>query len=535
MIQPLRQSLMRAIPAALLLCTAYATHAATLPAGLTEQVITNTVERARSAFNVPGIAVAVVQDGEVVFSRGYGRRTQDSASAPVDSRTMFAIGSNTKEFTATALAQLVDQGRLGWNDRVIDHMPEFRLADPAITRDFRVSDLLTHHSGMGQGAGDLMLFSHSTFTRPEILAGLPFMPFTAPFRSTYAYNNLLYVVAGALVERMTGQSWEEVVQKQLIDAADLPACQSTPPVKGQTNVAIGEGESSILPDRSALRLPGVAPAGGIWCSADGVTRWAQTYLNGGRAPNGRQVFSQASRDALWAPHGLLPLPDTAEATQTHFRAYGYGWFMEDFFGLKRVWHTGTISGMVSYVTFLPERKSAIIVLTNHYSHAAPFAIATELSAYVANGKSADWVTYFQNAQNAKDAADRKKVAETGPGSPARPFITLSHEAQQDYVGTYRDDWRGPITISRRGKDLRMSFSHADGLTGTLSALPHDLFTVRWDDRAQDADDDSYVQFERDLSGQVSGLKMQVIGSDFSFDAQDLHPKKVHPSPEAPKP
>ena len=526
MIQPFRQSLMLAVSTALFLSTTCITHAATLPRGLTEQDITATVERARSAFDVPGVAVAVVQDGEVVFSRGYGRRTQDSASAPVDARTMFAIGSNTKEFTTTALAQLVDQGKLKWNDRVIDHMPDFRVADPAITRDFRISDLLTHHSGMGQGAGDLMLFSHSTFTRPEILAGLPFMPFTAPFRSEYAYNNLLYVVAGALVEHLTGQSWEDVVQKRLIDAAGLPACQSTPPVKGQTNVAIGEGESTALPERSALRLPGVAPAGGIWCSADGVARWAQTYLNGGRAPNGQQIFSQASRNALWDPHGLLPLPDTAEATKTHFRAYGYGWFMEDFFGLKRVWHTGTISGMVSYVTFLPERRSGIVILTNHDDHAATYAIATTLSSYVATGASSDWVTHFQNEKNAKQAANAKKAAESGPGSPARPFITLSHDAQQDYVGTYRDDWRGPITISRRGKDLRMSFSHADGLIGTLSALPHDLFIVRWEDREQDADDDSYVQFERDISGQVSGMKMQVIGSDFSFDAQDLHPQKV---------
>ncbi|GBR44391.1 serine hydrolase [Gluconobacter roseus] len=535
MIQPARQSFMLAISAALLLSTTCATRAATLPAGLTEQNITTTVEHARLAFDVPGIAVAVVQDGEVVFSRGYGRRAQDSASAPVDTRTMFAIGSNTKEFTATALAQLVDQGKLKWNDRIIDHMPEFRVADPSITRDFRVSDLLTHHSGMGLGAGDLMLFSHSTFTRPEVLAGLPFMPFTASFRSEYAYNNLLYVVAGALVERMTGQSWEEVVQKHLIDAASLPACQSTPPVKGQTNVATGEGESTVLPERSALRLPAVAPAGGIWCSADGVARWAQTYLNGGRAPNGQQIFSQTSRDALWAPHGLLPLPDTADATKTHFRAYGYGWFMEDFFGLKRVWHTGTIGGMVSYVTFLPERKSGIVVLTNHDDPGATYAIATTLSSYVATGKSADWVTHFQNEKTAKQAANAKRAAETGPGSPARPFITLSHDAQQDYVGTYRDDWRGPITISRRGADLRMSFSHADGLTGTLSALPHDLFIVRWDDRGQDADDDSYVQFERDVSGQISGMKMQVIGSDFSFDAQDLHPKKVSSTPEAPNP
>ncbi|MFW7268519.1 serine hydrolase [Gluconacetobacter sp. Hr-1-5] len=529
MLQRIRHSCMMAVSAVALLSAPSATHAASLPPGLTEQKIGTTVERARQAFNVPGIAVAVVHDGEIVFRHGYGRRAEDKTSAPVDARTLFAIGSNTKEFTTTALAQLVDQGKLDWNDRVIDHMPEFRVADPSITRDFRVSDLLTHHSGMGLGAGDLMLFSHSTLTRPEILAGLPFMPFTAPFRTQFAYNNLLYVVAGALVERLTGQSWEEIVQKRLIDAAGLPACQSTPPVKGQTNVATGEGETGILPDKAALQLPGVAPAGGIWCSADGMARWAQTYLNGGRTPDGRQIFSQASRDTLWAPHALLPLPDTADATKTHFRAYGYGWFMEDFFGQKRVWHTGTIDGMVSYMTFLPESRTGIVILTNHDDHNATYAIATTLSAYVATGTSADWVAHWQDAENAAHAAEAKAATTTGPGSPARPFITLSESTQQDYVGTYRDDWRGPITVSRRGKDLRMAFSHADGLTGTLSALPHDLFVVRWDDRGQDSSDDSYVQFERDVSGQVVGMSLRVIGSDFSFDAQDLHPRKVSSS------
>ncbi|WP_246375412.1 serine hydrolase [Gluconacetobacter takamatsuzukensis] len=516
---------MMAVPAAALLSASCPARAASLPPGLTEQEIATTVERARQAFNVPGVAVAVVHDGQIVFSHGYGRRAEDKASAPVDGRTLFAIGSNTKEFTATALAQLVEQGKLDWNDRVIDHMPEFRVADPSITRDFRVSDLLTHHSGMGLGAGDLMLFSHSTLTRPEVLAGLPFMPFTAPFRTQYAYNNLLYVVAGALVERLTGQSWEEVVQKRLIDAAGLPACQSTPPVRGQTDVATGEGESGALPDKATRLLPAVAPAGGIWCSADGMARWAQTYLAGGRAPDGRQVFSQASRDALWAPHALLPLPSTAEATRTHFRAYGYGWFMEDFFGYKRVWHTGTIDGMVSYVTFLPEQKTGIVILTNHDDYNATYSIATTLSAYVATGTSADWVAHWRDAKNAEDAATAKAATTTGPGSPARPFITLSESARQEYAGTYRDDWRGPITVSLRGQDLRMAFSHADGLAGTLSALPHDLFVVRWDDRGQDAEDDSYVQFERDVSGKVVGMSMRVIGSDFSFDAQDLHPRK----------
>ncbi|PYD75678.1 serine hydrolase [Novacetimonas pomaceti] len=501
-----------------------------LPAGLTAEQIDTLVERTRDAFHVPGIAVAVVHDGQVVFSRGYGRRSEDAHSEKVDTRTLFAIGSNTKEFTTTALALLVDQGKLKWDDRVIDHMPEFRVADPFITRDFRISDLLTHHSGMGLGAGDLMLFSHSNFTRPEILAALPYMPFTAPFRANYAYNNLLYVVAGALVEKMTGTSWENFVQSRLIDAAGLPACQSTPPVKGETDVATGEGNSPDLPDRASLSLPVVAPAGGIWCSVDGMTRWVQMYLNGGKTPEGKTIISTAQRDEVWAPHALLPLPDTAEATQGHFRAYGYGWFMEDFFGKKRVWHTGTIDGMVSYVSFLPEMKTGIVVLTNHDDYRPSFVIQTTLNSLVTTGKSADWLAHWKKQEDDNNAEQAKAAATTGPGSPARPFIHLSAQAQRDYVGLYHDDWRGNIHVTQKGNDLRLSFDNSPGLAGNLSALPHDLFVVRWDDRAQDAGDDCYVQFQRDMDGKVTGISMRVVGSDFSFDAQDLHPKKISDKP-----
>lgn len=512
--------------AAALLGAPLSSQAASLPDGLTEDAIASVVERTRTAFHVPGIAIGVVQDGKVVFARGFGERAEDGRHGRVDTRTLFAIGSNTKEFTTTALAQLVDQGKLKWDDHVLDHMPEFRVSDPWITREFRISDLLTHHSGMGLGAGDLLLFSHSTFTRPEVVATLRYMPFTAPFRSAYAYNNLLYVVAGALVEKISGESWEDYVQKHLIDAAALPACQARPPVKGEDDAAVGEGEDGVLPDRTALRLPAVAPAGGIWCSVDGMNRWVQTYLNEGKTPEGRQIISKAQRDAVWTPHALLPLADTAEATGTHLRAYGYGWFTEDFFGRKRVWHTGTIDGMVSYVSFLPEMKNGIVVLTNHDDYRATYAIATTLSSLVATGKSADWVKHWRDELTVKEERQAKEAATSGPGSPARPFLHPGVQELSDYVGLYRDAWRGDMRVALKDDHLRLTFGKAEGLAGTLSALPHDLFVVRWDNRGQDAGDDCYVQFRRDTAGKVRDMNMQVIGSDFSFDAQDLHPVKV---------
>lgn len=495
-----------------------------LPDGLTEKQIDDVVNKARQAFDVPGVAVGVIHDGKIVFAKGYGRKADNEKSGQVDTSTLFAIGSNSKEFTATALATLVDEGKLKWTDRVNDIMPEFRVSDPWITRDFRVSDLLTHHSGMGLGAGDLMLFSHSTFTRKDILAALPYMPFTGRFRADYAYNNLLYVVAGALVEKVSGQTWEHYVQTRLIDTAALPACQSTFPVKGQVDVAAGQGSDGVLPDHADPSA--MAPAGGVWCSVNGMNRWVQTLLNGGQTVDGRKVISLAQRDALWAPHALLPLPDSADRTKSHFRAYGYGWFMEDFYGLKRVWHTGTVSGMVSYVSMLPEKNTGLVVLTNHDDNHATYSIALTMSSLIATGKSDDWVAYWQNEARKAQAKAAQEASTTGPGSHARPFITLPASELKEYVGLYHDAWRGDIRLFLKNNALVMEFGKADGLSGTLSALPHDLFVAKWQNRAEDAGDDSYVQFERDMSGKVTGFHMQVVGSDFSFDAQDLHPLKV---------
>ncbi|WP_244284824.1 serine hydrolase [Acetobacter persici] len=515
-----------ALAALCLVVTGASVQAATvsLPDGLTEKQIDDVVNKARQAFGVPGVAVGVIHDGKIVFAKGYGRKADNEKSGQVDTSTLFAIGSNSKEFTATALATLVDEGKLKWTDRVNDIMPEFRVSDPWITRDFRVSDLLTHHSGMGLGAGDLMLFSHSTFTRKDILAALPYMPFTGRFRADYAYNNLLYVVAGALVEKISGQTWEHYVQTRLIDTAALPACQSTFPVKGQADVAAGQGSDGVLPDHAEPSA--MAPAGGVWCSVNGMNRWVQTLLNGGQTVDGRKVISLAQRDALWAPHALLPLPDSADRTKSHFRAYGYGWFMEDFYGLKRVWHTGTVSGMVSYVSMLPEKNTGLVVLTNHDDNHATYSIALTMSSLIATGKSDDWVAYWQNEARKAQAKAAQEASTTGPGSPARPFITLPVSELKEYVGLYHDAWRGDIRLFLKNNALVMEFGKADGLSGTLSALPHDLFVAKWQNRAEDAGDDSYVQFERDMSGKVTGFHMQVVGSDFSFDAQDLHPLKV---------
>ena len=230
------------------------------PAGARDSDIERVVTKAMETFSVPGVAVGIVKDGRLVFSRGYGVRDVGKP-AQVDADTIFAIASNTKAFTAAALAMLVDEGKLGWDDRVVDHLPQFRLADAYVTQEFTVRDLLTHRSGLGLGAGDLMMFPHTDFTRAELMANLRHLPFASSFRSTYAYDNLLYIVAGELVPAVTGTSWEDFVEKRILQRVKMAPCAVVRErLQGTTNIAtphaVVEGKLvAVLPDDVSTGAP----------------------------------------------------------------------------------------------------------------------------------------------------------------------------------------------------------------------------------------------------------------------------------------
>jgi len=164
------------------------------------------VESIRSAFNVPGIGLAIVKDGRVVLARGYGVRTLGKPG-DVDGNTLFGIASNTKAFTATAIGMLVEEGKLEWDAPVTRYIPWFRLSDPYVTREITVRDLLVHRSGLGLGAGDLLWWPASTYNRKEIARRLSSIPLATSFRNAYAYDNVLYLVAGEVIESVSGQTW----------------------------------------------------------------------------------------------------------------------------------------------------------------------------------------------------------------------------------------------------------------------------------------------------------------------------------------
>jgi CubicO group peptidase (beta-lactamase class C family) len=483
-----------------------------------------TVERVRSQFDVPGIAVAVVKDGQVVLERGYGVR-ELGKPAPVQADTLFAIASNTKAFTATSLNLLAEQGRLKMDDRVIDHLPGFRMSDPYVTGEMRIRDLLSHRSGLSLGAGDLLFWPTTGYSNQEVVQRLAKVPLKAGFRDRYAYDNILYAVAQQVIEQVSGQSYADFLQQHIFTPVGMDGTRyNADHLKPGDNAAVGHAkyDFSTLRTVAPLTWSNNAGAGGIYSSVHDMARWMNVQLAHGTLENGQALFSAKSQQGMWqmiTPQAV-PEPSVPQlaAAKPNFAGYGEGWSLSDYRGQKLVWHTGGWPGMVSRVTLVPEQKLGIVVLTNQEVGAAFNAITMDvLDAYL-QAPQTDWVAAYAAAvAKAQDKADegwaRHQAARDASSRPSLPLA--------GYAGGYRDAWYGDVAVEQKGRALRLRFGKTAQLVGTLEHWQHDTFIVRWDDRSLNAD--AFVNFSLDPDGKVRDMRMQAISSltDFSFDFQDL--------------
>ena len=508
-----------------------ATSAATsaLPAQL--QYFDAYVDSARTAFDVPGIAVAIVKDGKVVMERGYGLREMGK-SAPVDARTLFAIASNTKAFTAAALQQLADRGKLKMDDRVIDHLPWFRMSDAYVTHEMRIRDLLAHRSGLSLGAGDLLYWPPTSYSTREVVERLAKVPIKNGFRSGYAYDNILFAVATLVIEQASGQSYADYLREHLLQPVGMDdTLVDMTGLKPGMDVATGHAKADFkdlkpVPPMAWLNDPG---AGGIYSSVHDMAKWMAVQLAGGVLPQAgtdgkpARLFSVKAQREMWSvltPISIRPpsMPELAPLTP-NFSGYGEAWFLSDYRGEKLVWHTGGWPGMVSRVTLVPGQNLGVVVLTNAESGAAFNAITWRvLDAYLNPARKTDWVaTYAKAVKQAEAKADDSLAKhEAARDRNSKPSLPLAN-----YAGTYRDPWYGDVIVSQENGKLRLRFSKTAQLVGMLTPWQHDSFVVRWDDRTLNAD--AFVTFALDMDGHVTQVRMQPISplTDFSFDFQDL--------------
>src|SRR5699024_6703029 len=277
--------------------------------------------------------------------------------APVNTQTLFGIASNTKAFTTAALAQLVDAGKISWDTKVRKIIPEFKLYAPYVTENFTIRDLLTHRSGLGLGAGDLMIFpANNETTLAQMIHNRWFLLLESPCRAEFDYDNLLYIVAGEIVARVSGQDYDTYIREHFFEPLGMTrATLDIGAIKQDKNRIDGH-----VPVDGELQIAGRTftaiskPAGGIYASIEAMTKWVKARLNWGKYGKNLQdsLFSVAQAKEMWSPQTIIPTKKGAY--NTHFKAYGLGWFLQDVHGYLQVSHTGGLMGIVSQVTLIPE-------------------------------------------------------------------------------------------------------------------------------------------------------------------------------------
>ena len=494
------------------------------PAGLDARI-----ETIRATSETPGMAVAIVENGKVVLAKGYGVR-ELGASAKVDADTLFMIGSTGKAFTVAALATLVDAGKIGWDDKVIDHLPGFQMYDPWVTREMTVRDLLVHRSGLGLGAGDLLMVPRGRLSRAEVVRRLRYIRPATGFRGAYAYDNILYIVAGAVIEAVSGQSWEDYMREHVFRPAGLPnatadmARQLSVPDRAQPHGRVGDavrgtGPVRLLDERDRLGQAG-APAGLIAASANDMARWLQIQLAHGALPGGRgRLFSEAAGGEMWAPVTPMPItpaPAPVEGTTPSFQAYALGWEVRDYHGAKVVWHAGGLFGFTSIVALLPERNVGFAITLNSEEVQPRYGLMYELLDHYLGRPPQDWPAKFAayrrtRIADAEAAVARKAAAPAGVG----PSLPLDR-----YAGRFADPWYGTLVLDAAGGALTADFTTTPGMTARLTHYQYDTFVARFADRSIEP---AYLTFALDADGKVERITARPVSpiADFSFDYQDL--------------
>lgn len=486
------------------------------------------VHAVQKKFEVPGVAVAIVRDGEIVLERGYGRREMGKP-APVDAHTLFAIASNTKAFTAAALNILQDEGKLNMSDRVIDHLPWFRMSDPYVTREMRLRDLLAHRSGLSLGAGDLLYWPTTTYSTREVAERLKDVPLTGGFREQYAYDNILYGVAGLVVEKASGMSFKQFLQTRIFTPLAMAQTRfNSDDLQPSDNVATGHArfDFKTLKPVGVMSWRNVSGAGGIYASVHDMSKWMRLQLAGGiisgSGDDALRLYTPARQREMWSMLTPIPVRDPLvpelAASVPNFVGYAQGWYVSDYAGKRLVWHTGGWPGQVSRLTLAPEQNIGVIVLTSAEQGLAVNAITYRALDLMLARTGNDWLTAFGKAnekiQAGADESWQQHLAKRD--SKSAPALPLAK-----YAGTYRDPWYGDIVISHDKKGLAIQFSKTPELNGALSHWQHDTFFVRWHDRSLNAD--AFLSFTLDADAAILEARMQPVSpmTDFSFDFKDL--------------
>lgn len=463
------------------------------------------LEAERTAWSIPGLAVTIVKDDAVVLAKGYGVRAIDGTGA-VDAETRFAIGSTTKAFTATALGILVDEGRLGWDERVAALLPGFALHDAHTSREITIRDLLAQRSGLPMAN---LMWLGGQHDRSELVRRIRDLEPMASFRSTFSYQNVLYAAAGEVIEAVTGTPWDVFLAERLLRPLAMDrTTTSVDSHAGLDNVAtphaVIDGTLRPVPYRD---IDPVGPAGSIQSTASDLGRWLRLQLGGG-ALDGRRLIAESMLAETHQPQIVMRRegPLTAIYPETRWLAYGMGWVVSDHRGRTLLDHSGGIDGMTSLIALVPEERLGVAILTNLQLVVPPYWILYAILDTYLGGEPTDWGARFEELVGQLEArSELHRIPET------KPSLALDR-----YVGTYESAPLGEVVVERLDGGLHLRYG---SLTGPLEHWHHDTFRLPWADRAWlAAAGPAWVTFHLGRAGTAERLELEAMpGETWELD------------------
>lgn len=483
--------------------------------------IDSCVAKTMAAFNVPGIAVGIIHKDSIILAKGYGVTSIDTKE-PMQSNTNFGIASNSKAFTATALLLLEQEKLLRLDDKVKQYIPEFKMYNDYVTEEFTIRDLLTHRSGLGLGAGDLMVWPDGhNFTPDDIVANIQYLKPVSGFRTKYDYDNLLYIIAGVVIERVSGMSWTDFITAKFIDPLGMTrTAASWNTLKDRSNVIAPhvpiDGKLKVI-DR--YTNPIFDAAAGLYSNVDDLMKWVQFQLNHGKTPEGTQIVRKNFMDQLSKPQTIMN-QFTKPPYNSLFRAYGLGFQLQDVAGKLEVSHTGGLEGIVTQVIMLPQLELGIIVLTNQQEGAAFLAVSNTIKDFYLGLPYFDWVEEYSRLIALRNAdADQTvdSVWKTVEENKKKNILSSI-----DISGQYKDPWFGAIHITRKdNRSWRFVSQRSSQLQGDAYYYKDNAYVVRWDNPYMHAD--AFLMI-KDNGQAVEAITMKPISplTDFSYDFQDLY-------------
>jgi CubicO group peptidase (beta-lactamase class C family) len=452
-----------------------------------------------SQWKMPGFAVAIVKNDSVIFSKGYGVKDLRTGES-VDENTLFMIASCSKAFTTAALARLVDQGKLKWDDPAIKYLPGFHTYDPWVTKEITIRDLVTHRSGLETFSGDI-LWLGSTYDAKEVIRRSQFLKPTSSFRSKYGYQNIMYSVAGSVIPVLTDTSWSDFIKYNFFKPLGMNnSVTSISEMKENGNFAqphkFKNGEVAAYPEFYSIET--VAPAGAINSSVRDMTNWIRLQLNKGQF-GGRKIFSERQSTEMWANHTPIGTSN-----------YGLGWFIRYWNGKKIYNHGGGMPGMISEVALIPEEKLGLVILSN-YETGMVAAVKNYILEVINNIPAKDWNKTMLDAWNRRlDAFEKEnkrreevRVKDTKPSLPPEKF-----------AGIFEDKMYGKAEILLKDNALHLQLLPSPTMRGELKHYHFDTFYIDWEDEFLTR---GWVKFEMDFNGEIKKFSIEVPNSpDFIF-------------------